>query len=419
MKNEIKNCSSKIHQEIKASSFCQDCRVYMCEKCEKYHLEIYNHQLISINKDINNNFIGICNEENHNYKLEYYCKTHNKLCCLGCIAKIDKKGNGQHKDCNICIIEDIREEIKSKIKGNTDILEELFKVFEQSFNNIKKFCEDINLQKEELKVNIQKIFTKLRNEINNREDELLLKVDEKFNKLFFKEDILKKYHNLPSKIKTTLEKGKLIDKEWNDENLISFMNDSLNIENNIKNILVVNEDLEKYYSKKIYSIKYKTQNKEIDEILEKIKSFNDIYYTYEFAKCPLETLEDEKYVLSGEMENIVTKPGKEKKWIRILSKNILEEKKEYTWKIKILKTNSNNIMVGVAQIESTYLDNDIVIPDLYYGYGFMPMSPSYLLNTLNPNYSGKIIKNLGWYFCCKDSKLYSDYPHNYSKKKTY
>ena len=165
---------------------------------------------------------------------------------------------------------------KKKFKGNTDILEELFKAFEKSFNDIKNFCEDINIQKEELKINIQKIFTKLRNEINNREDELLLKVDDKFNNLFFKEDILKKYHNLPSKIKITLDKGKLIDKEWNDENLISFMNDSLNIENNVRNILMANEDLEKNNSKKIYSIKYKTQNKEIDEFIEKIKSFNDV-----------------------------------------------------------------------------------------------------------------------------------------------
>ena len=128
-------------------------------------------------------------------------------------------------------------------------------------------------------------------------------------------------------------------------------------------------------------------------------------------------MEDEKYLLSGEMENIVTKPGKGKKWIRILSKNVLDEKKEYIWKIKILKTNSNNIMVGVAQIESIYLDNNNVIQNVYYGYPFMPIPPNYLLNNLNQNYSGKIIKNQGWYFCCKDSKLYSDYPHNYSKKK--
>ena len=108
-----------------------------------------------------------------------------------------------------------------------------------------------------------------------------------------------------------------------------------------------------------------------------IISRNKVYYTYEFAKCPLEALEDEKYLLSGDMENIVTKPGKGKKWIRILSKNVLDEKKEYIWKIKILKTNSNNIMVGVAQFESKYLDNNNVIPNVYYGYGFMPMQPNY------------------------------------------
>ena len=48
---------------------------------------------------------------------------------------------------------------------------------------MKDAFEEINKDREELKIKIQKIFTELRNNLNNREDELLLKVDEKFDKI--------------------------------------------------------------------------------------------------------------------------------------------------------------------------------------------------------------------------------------------
>ena len=58
-------------------------------------------------------------------KLEYYCKDHNILCCAACISKIEGKGNSQHKDCNICFIEDIKEEKKRNLKENIIFLEKL------------------------------------------------------------------------------------------------------------------------------------------------------------------------------------------------------------------------------------------------------------------------------------------------------
>ena len=48
----------------------------------------------------------------------------------------------------------------------------------------------MNKNKEELKLNIQKIFTKIRSEINNREDQLLIEVDQKFENIFYKENIV-------------------------------------------------------------------------------------------------------------------------------------------------------------------------------------------------------------------------------------
>ena len=43
----------------------------------------------------------------------------------------------------------------------------------------------INEEKEELKLKIQKIFTKIRNVINEREEKLLIEVDNQFNEIYF------------------------------------------------------------------------------------------------------------------------------------------------------------------------------------------------------------------------------------------
>ena len=51
--------------------------------------------------------------------------------------------------------------------------------------------DNIKVKKENLKIEIQKLFTKLRNALNDREDELLIEVDKKFEDLFFKEELIK------------------------------------------------------------------------------------------------------------------------------------------------------------------------------------------------------------------------------------
>ena len=72
---------------------------------------------------------------------------------------------------------------------------------------------------------IQSIFTKLRNALNEKEDKLLLDIDEYYNNIYFKEDLIKISEKLPNKIKKSIEKGKIIDKEWNENNLSSLIND--------------------------------------------------------------------------------------------------------------------------------------------------------------------------------------------------
>ena len=80
--------------------------------------------------------------------------------------------------------------------------------------SMKKIFEDIEKNKENLKLEIQNIFTKIRNILNEREVELLSEIDNQFNTKFINEDIIKKREKLPKQIKSSLERGKSIDKEW-------------------------------------------------------------------------------------------------------------------------------------------------------------------------------------------------------------
>jgi len=176
---EQKKCSSNKHKEINAISFCQECNIYMCNKCANYHKENFeNHNKYEIGKD--NIIATLCKEKNHRDELNFYCKNHNSLCCGICISKIKRDGYGQHTDCDVCMIETIIEEKKNKLNENLKFLENISFAIEKSMEELKNITVKINKEKENLKLKVSKIFTKLRNALNDREDELLLDIDNKF-----------------------------------------------------------------------------------------------------------------------------------------------------------------------------------------------------------------------------------------------
>ena len=177
MSNIKKKCSSAKHKEaIDADYFCQQCQIYMCNKCVNLHSELFqNHYLYKLDKDIDTIFSGFCKVENHINKLEYFCKDHNQLCCVACISKITDKNNGQHAYCNICSIENIKKEKFNNLKKIINHLENISVNIEETINKLKIIFEEINKNKEDLLLNIQKIFTKLRNKLNEREDQFYVK----------------------------------------------------------------------------------------------------------------------------------------------------------------------------------------------------------------------------------------------------
>ena len=98
--------------------------------------------------------------------------------------------------------------------NNVINLEKLNDKLTETIIELKNIFDKIDKEKEELKLNVQKIFTRLRTVTNEREDELLNDIDKIFNDKFFDENSLKEEEKLPGKIKSSMEKVKDMDKEW-------------------------------------------------------------------------------------------------------------------------------------------------------------------------------------------------------------
>ena len=267
--------------------FCQDCKVYMCNKCESFHSKLLkNHYIYKLEEKNKNDIFSVyCKEKDHLEILDFFCKEHNQLCCTSCICKIKCKKYGQHANCNICVIEDIKDEKKNQLKENIKKLEEFSNNIQESINKIKLLYEKMNINKEQLKLKIQKIFTRIRNTVNDREDELLLEIDKKYDNIYFNEQLIKDSDKLENKIKLSLEKGKMIDKEWNNQNKLNILiNDCINIENIVKNINIINENINKFNKLSNFNIKFVPEEEnQINQTLEIIKNFgclsyNNIFY---------------------------------------------------------------------------------------------------------------------------------------------
>ena len=381
-------CFSEEHKEIDALCFCPECKIYMCNKCLNIHSSFFkNHNTYNINKD-EEIFTGFCQEKNHPNKLEYYCKIHNKLICAACLCKVNKIGDGQHKDCDVCIIQDIKDEKKNKLKENIKLLEELDNKFNNNMKEIMGVFQKIEKDKDELKLKIQNIFTKIRNTLNEREEELLSKVDNIYNKKYLSTEIIKKAEKLPKQIKLSLEKGKLLDKEWDENHIYSYVNDCINIENNIKIINTINENINKCNSANKENIKFSPNEDSLQYFLETVKSFGKLNGNkYSFRECPNNMKENRKYIVTGENKNILTKIGNSESMGTICEYELDKSIEEHKWKIKFLKTQNKGINVGVAPI-----DFDILSTQHY--------------------------TSCGWYIYCRTSTLYSGPPFNYSNKQT-
>ena len=355
MEEEIKKCSNNKHSDIDAINFCPECNLYLCNKCTNTHSDFFGaHNIFNLNKKIEEIFTGKCKEFNHKLNLEYYCKNHNKLVCAACISKIKDQSNGQHSDCNVCSLNEIKEEKKGKLNDNINYLKEFSKTVENSIKELKKIFVKLNDNKDKLKKEIANIFTKIRSALNDRETDLLLEVDTFFDEKYFKEDLIKQGEKTPNRIKIILDKEKSLNEGWNDKNkLVQNINESINIENNIKNIKDMGEIIKKYNSEVINVCFFPKEN-EISKILEKIKKFGEINDgKYEFKFIPQDV-----YNIDENGVNIIKN---HEGYDGVLFGNKEIPKNKITkWKIKIkgeVRYNYNDIFIGIGDINSKTYDS--------------------------------------------------------------
>ena len=326
MEDNKKKCSNEEHPNIDAISFCQNCKIYICNKCLNHHQALFKKHLI-INFDNNQDiFIDKCDENNHYDKLNFYCKNHNILCCAACITKIKANGFGQHKDCDVCFLQDIKEEMKNKLNDNMKFLEDLSNNLNNSIKELKSLYDNIDKRKEEIKSKIQNTFTKIRSNLNERENELLLEVDNKFNELFGNEDIIREGEKLPNKIKLSLEKGKINENDWNDNNkLSSIINICINIEGDVKNINIINENIKNYKINNDIKIDFDLENEYFDNFIYTIKSFGILY-------------------ASNDLDSLILKnKGDLNKFSNLLSKKIKVKKMKLLYRASKDGLNLNNL----------------------------------------------------------------------------
>ena len=89
MEHNKKKCSNKKHKEVNAISYCKECNKYICNKCSNHHQELFDdHHIYNLDKDINEIFINICQEENHQNKLNDFRLIFNKKIMYNIIVKI-------------------------------------------------------------------------------------------------------------------------------------------------------------------------------------------------------------------------------------------------------------------------------------------------------------------------------------------
>ena len=353
MEKQVK-CFSKKHEESDAVIYCQNCRIYMCNKCKKLHSDLFeNHILFSLDKDISNIFTGFCKEQNHNCELEYLCTTHNILCCSKCVSSFKNNGYGKHGDCEVEVIEDIKKDKKDNLNKNLKSLEELNTNIKSQIEELNKIYDKIVEDKEAVKLKIQKIYTQLRNMINEQEDKLLFEIDRKFKKIYFKEKFVKQCAELPKKIKNTLIEGNAINKEWDEKKLNYLINGCINIENNIETINQMNKAINNHKLNKI-KVKFVEDEEKVIEFSKILKTTGNIFigkdFNFQLRECPSNIAENKKYKITGKNQNIVQKIGK-KEWTPILCQNELKKNKFNVWNIKILISKYGSfqeIIVGIA-----------------------------------------------------------------------
>ena len=322
-------CSTQNNDNNIAYNYCNECDIYMCNNCLYSHLKLFkNHHLLDLIEDKSHLLNDFCKEDKHLNGIEYYCETHNQLCCLSCIGKDKKIENPKHKNCKVYDLSDIIKDKKIKLEQNLKILGDLSKNIKEKIDSSKNIYIKLKDIKEDLKTKIRQTMENIRAKINQREDELFSTLETLHNKLCPTEKEMNDYENIPKQINEILEKSKDIYRKADNAFLLnSYIEDCINIENYSRDIQLMVDSMNKLIQNSEKKVIYSFQEAGINKINNDIKSIGRIY-------------QDEK-----ELENLPI--SEEEKKIDELKENIkglqkeIEESNELKEKLKVLQKEIN------------------------------------------------------------------------------
>ena len=162
-----------------------------------------------------------------------------------------------------------------------------------------------------------------------------------------KERIIKKSEKYPNIVKNLLEKGKKLNEEWenNNENINSKINKCINIENSVKEIKDLDENIKKYNSQKI-EIKFITQKDDFQNIISKINEYGEINDNSDIFRFKFK--EGQNYSVS---ENGLTasKTSEGTTWdCSIFGDKEIPKNRISKWKIKLNEIGSCYIIIWIG-----------------------------------------------------------------------
>jgi len=276
-------CSLESHKDKLAIKSCSFCGLNLCKECYNIHYKFLpSHQLISLENDNDAlNYTIYCSQKNHNnMTLNYYCETHNELCCALCLCLKKDNNYGIHNNCKIITVKEIENIKKQNLDTNIKKLGELIKEINEKKEIFLNLLDKILKRKEETKKIVSAYFTKLRCIINEREDKLNEIIEEKFN---IETNINEELKNFDKKNNLLLKLGNEIDKNWDEKRSIEIIQKCIDIEKmneTMINYLKIIEEKEKNITSYYFYPNVK------ENFLNKLKNLGNISKPLSFKLCP-------------------------------------------------------------------------------------------------------------------------------------
>ena len=189
---------------------------------------------------------------------------------------------------------------------------------------------------------------------------MLYEIDKKYDEIYFKEEIIKESEKLPNKIKLSLEKGKMLEKEYNNDKLASLINDCINIENNVKNINIIQESVKKCNDLTSIKIDFFPKEEGVNEILNIFKKFGQVALPDDYGLFKFQWENHSDCELSNNNKKL--KKIKNEGWnTNIKDNKILRKNTMNIFKIRVNNINSDKsgLSFGLARVSCNFSSDNL------------------------------------------------------------